>query len=381
MKNWKIRYLDLIPILIIAFFLCKLIFTTDISLSGMFDTIYSCVAYFVYGLIIAYFLNPLLSIAERRVIKKSDSETTKRVKRGITIAVLYLAVVGFISIFVVTIIPAIVNGISDFVKELPQYLAKFQIWFNDTVSFFNEDLAKDLSSKLTNIVMNFYDWVTKQVDVEKVGSAVATTVGVSAKVVIRMVFGILISIYFLFGKEKLINHFKRFIFAVFKVERAEKIIDYGRQINKIFHDFIISKLVQAFVIFIIGLVVLVPFDIPLAPLISLLLAVTNIIPYIGPWIGAIPSVVLALLYSPVKAFIVLVFIIAMQIVDNLFIAPKIMSDRVGISPLLVIAGVAVGGTFGGFIGMFIGVPVVAVVKLVFYDNFVEKRLKEKGIDI
>lgn len=381
MKNWKIRYLDFIPILIIAFFLCKLIFTTDISLSGMFDTIYSCVAYFVYGLVIAYFLNPLLSVALRRIIRKNDTETTKRVKRGVAIAVLYLAVVGFISIFVVTIIPAIANGISDFVKELPQYLAKFQIWFNDTIAFFNEDLAKDLSSKLTNIVMNFYDWVTKQVDVEKVSNAVATTVGVSAKVVIRMVFGILISIYFLFGKEKLINHFKRFIYAAFKVERAEKILDYGRQINKIFHDFIISKLVQAFVIFIIGLVVLVPFDIPLAPLISLLLAVTNIIPYIGPWIGAIPSVVLALLYSPVKAFIVLVFIIGMQIVDNLFIAPKIMSDRVGISPLLVIAGVAVGGTFGGFIGMFIGVPVVAVVKLVFYDNFIEKRLKEKGIEI
>ena len=200
-------------------------------------------------------------------------------------------------------------------------------------------------------------------------------------VVIRMIFGILISIYFLFGKEKLINHFKRFIYAVFKTERAEKILDYGRQTNKIFHDFIISKLVQAFVIFIIGLIVLVPFDIPLAPLISLLLAVTNIIPYIGPWIGSVPSVLLALLYSPVKAFVVLAFIIAMQIVDNLFIAPKIMSDRVGISPLLVIAGVAIGGTFGGFIGMFIGVPVVAVAKLVFYDNFIEKRLKEKGINI
>ncbi len=381
MKNWKIRHLDFIPILVIAFFLCKLIFTTDISLSGIFDTVYSCIAYFVYGLIIAYFLNPLLTVALRRIIRNKDTETTKRVKRGVAIAVLYLAAVGFISIFVVTIIPAIANGISDFVKELPHYLAKFQIWFNDTVSFFNEDLAKDLSGKLTNIVMNFYDWVTKQVDVEKVGNAVATTVGVSAKVVIRIVFGILISIYFLFGKEKLINHFKRFIYAAFKVERAEKIMDYGAQINKIFHDFIISKLVQAFVIFIIGLVVLVPFDIPLAPLISLLLAVTNIIPYIGPWIGAIPSVILALIYSPVKAFIVLIFIIAMQIVDNLFIAPKIMSDRVGISPLLVIAGVAVGGTFGGFIGMFIGVPVVAVVKLVFYDNFVEKRLKEKGIDI
>ena len=126
---------------------------------------------------------------------------------------------------------------------------------------------------------------------------------------------------------------------------------------------------------------MIPFDIPLAALIALLLAITNMIPYIGPWIGAIPSVLLALLYSPIKGLIVLLFIIGMQIVDNLFIGPKIMSDRVGISPLLVIAGVAIGGTFGGFIGMFIGVPLVAVAKLVFHDNFVAKRLKEKDIDI
>lgn len=381
MKKLKIKYLDFIPILIIAFLLCKLIFTTDISFSGIIKTLYSCVAYFIYGLVFAYFLNPFLTLIERRVVKDKDSYKTQKIKRGVSIAVLYLAVLGFVATFVVTIIPAIATGVADFVKELPQYLAKFQIWFNDTVSFFNEDLAKDLSGKLSGIVMNFYDWVTAKVDVEKISSAVVTTVGVSAKVIIRFVFGILISIYFLYGKENLVKHIKRLTYALFKNETSEKMLDYGRQINKIFRDFIISKLVQAFVIFIIGLVVLVPFDIPLAPLISLLLAVTNIIPYIGPWLGSVPSVILALLYSPIKAFIVLIFIIAMQIIDNLFIAPKIMSDRVGISPLLVIAGVATGATFGGFIGMFIGVPVVAVIKLVFYDNFIEKRLKEKNIDI
>ncbi len=381
MKKWRIQHLDWIPLLIIGAILVKLIFTTDISFSGLLSTLYSCVAYFIYGLIIAYFLNPLLNLIDRWIRKKGDPEKSRKLKRGLAIATLYLGVVGFVAIFVATIIPAIASGISDFVRELPQYLAKFQIWFHETISFFNDDLAKELSGKLTQIVMNFYDWITEQVDVEKLGSAVATTVGVSAKVVIRMVFGILISIYFLFGKEQLLGHAKRFIYAAFKKERAEKILDYGKQINKIFHDFIISKLVQAFVIFVLGLVVLIPFEVPLAPLISLLLAVTNIIPYIGPWLGSVPSVLLALLYSPVKAIVVLAFILGMQIVDNLFIAPKIMSDRVGISPLLVIAGVAVGGTFGGFIGMFIGVPVVAVIKLVFYDNFVEKRLKEKGIDI
>lgn len=381
MKKWRIKYLDFIPILIIAFLLCKIVFTTDISFSGIIETIYSCVAYFIYGLVFAYFLNPLLSALEARIITSKDTQKTKKIKRAISITALYLVVIGFVAIFVVTIIPAIVSGIKDFVKELPQYLANFQIWFNNTVSLFNEDLAKELSAKLTQLVMNFYEWITSKADVEKIGSAVATTVGVSAKVVVRIVFGILISIYFLSGKERLLRHAKRFAYAVFKTETSEKVIDYGRQINKIFYDFIIGKLVQAFVIFIIGLVVLVPFNIPLAPLISLLLAMTNIIPYIGPWIGSVPSVLLALLYSPIKAIIVLAFIIIMQILDNLFIAPKIMSDRVGISPLLVIAGVAIGATFGGFVGMFVGVPVVAVAKLVFYDNFIEKRLKEKNINI
>ena len=142
-----------------------------------------------------------------------------------------------------------------------------------------------------------------------------------------------------------------------------------------------SKLVQAFVFFVLGLVILAPLGIHFAPLISLVLAITNMIPYIGPWIGSVPCVTLLLLYSPIQAVILLAFILVMQILDNVFIGPKITSDRVGISPLLVIAGIAIGGTFGGFIGMFIGVPVVAVVKLVFYDSFVERRLKEKNIDI
>ena len=190
MKKWKIKYLDFIPNLIIAFFLCKIVFTTDISFSGIIETIYSCIAYFIYGLVFAYFLNPLLSALEKRIKIRKDTEKVKKIKRGLSIAVLYLAVIGFIAVFMMTIIPAIASGISDFVKGLPQYLANFQIWFNDTVSLFNEDLAKELSAKLTQAVMNFYDWVSGRADVENIGSAVATTVRVSAKVVVRIVFGI-----------------------------------------------------------------------------------------------------------------------------------------------------------------------------------------------
>ena len=288
---------------------------------------------------------------------------------------------GFISIFVIIIVPAIASGLNDFINELPEYLNKFQTWATDSLRSINPDLANNFEGYISNFAENIYKWIEKEMDMAHVGKTVTTAVSGSAKTVIRVVFGIVISIYFLFGKEELGKHFRRFIYAVFSREHAETIMNYGKAINKIFFDFIISKLLQAFVIFILGLIILVPFDIPLAPLISLLLALTNMIPYIGPWIGGVPSVLLALVFNPIKGLIVLLFIIGMQIVDNLIIGPKIMSDRVGISPLLVIAGVAIGGTFGGIIGMFLGVPLVAVVKLVFYDNFVEKRLQTKNIDL
>ena len=381
MKNWKIRYLNVLPVLVIAFLLCKLIFTTNISLSSLFSMLYSCIAYFVYGLAFVYFLNPLLVFIERNIVKKTDNQKKKNIKRGISIAVIYAVVLGFISIFVMNIVPTIVSGLNDFINGLPEYLNNFQNWATDTLRTFNPDLAKNFEGYISNFAMNIYNWIEKEMDMAHVGKTVTTAVSGSAKTVIRVVFGIVISIYFLFGKEELTKHFKRFIYAVFSRERAETIMNYGKAINKIFFDFIISKLLQAFVIFILGLIILVPFDIPLAPLISLLLALTNMIPYIGPWLGGIPSVLLALVFNPIKGLIVLLFIIGMQIVDNLFIGPKIMSDRVGISPLLVIAGVAIGGTFGGIIGMFIGVPLVAVIKLVFYDSFIEQRLGMKNINL
>ena len=381
MKNWKIRYLNVLPVLIIAFLLCKLIFTTNISMSGILSSIYSCIAYFVYGLIISYFLNPLLVMIERHFVKETDSRRTKIRKRRVSILAVYLVVFAFLTVFVMNIAPAIATGFNDFARNLPTYLEKFQAYVSNAVAIFNPDLAKTVQNDLAGVIASVYEWLSGQTDVSKVGDVVTTAVSGSAKTMIRLVFGVVVSVYFLYGKEKFAKHLKRLVYALFQTERADTIMEYARATNKIFFDFLISKLVQAFIIFVLGLCILIPFKVPLAALISLLLALSNMIPYIGPWLGGIPSVLLAFLYAPVKGLVVLLFIIGMQILDNLFIGPKIVSDRVGISPVLVIAGVAIGGTIGGVVGMFLGVPIVAVIKLVFYDRFIEKRLTEKKLEI
>ncbi len=381
MKKFKLKHMDLIPILLVAFLLFKLVFSTNISIANGIDLIYSCISYFIYGLVVAYFLNPLVIFAEKRIVNESDSYRRKNTKRGFIIAAVYLLVFGIITIFFVTIIPAIVEAITDFVDNFPQYLANLQNWANSTFAFLSPDITEEINLILAQIASNFTSWATNSFNMSKVGGVVTNAVSGSAKFVINFVFAVVVSVYFLYGKEHLIKNVKMLVFALFSEERAKSVISRSKKINKIFHDFILSKLVQAFVFFIIGLLVLMPLGIHFAPLISLVLAISNMIPYIGPWIGSVPCVVLLLLYSPIQAVILLAFILGMQVIDNVFIGPKITSDRVGISPLLVIAGVAVGGTFGGVIGMFIGVPVVAVLKLVIYDGFVERRLKEKNIDI
>lgn len=381
MKKFKLKHMDLIPILVVAFFLFKLVFSTNMSIKSAFDAIYSCVAYFLYGLIVAYFLNPLVSFVEKRTVKESDSIRKKKIIRKISIAGVYLVVIGIITVFFATIIPAIVDAVKDFAENFPEYLANFQNWFNNTFAFVSPEVSQKLSIFLSQTAENVTDWATQRLAVEKIGGALSTAVSGSARFVLNFIFAIVVSIYFLNGKESIIKQVKRFTLALFSESRASNIFACAGKINKIFYDFILSKLVQAFVFFILGLVVLAPLGVHFAPVISLVLAISNMIPYIGPWIGSVPCVALLLLYSPIQALILLIFILAMQILDNVFIGPKITSDRVGISPLLVIAGVSVGGTFGGVIGMFIGVPVVAVIKLVFYDSFVQKRLKEKDINV
>lgn len=381
MRRFRLKHMDLIPILIVAFLLFKLVFSTNMSIAATLDAIYSCVSYFIYGWVIAYFLNPLVSNIEKRVVKEGTCEKRRKTVRSLIIAAVFLLAIGVITVFFVSIIPKIVAAVTDFAENFPKYLANFQNWINSTFAFINPDVTEKLNVVLSQIAENVTNWATTKLDVEKVGGALGTAVTGSARFVINFVFGIVVSIYFLHGKESILNQLKRLTHAIFSEEKAENVIECGRKINKIFYDFILSKLVQAFVIFILGLLVLAPLGIKFAPVISLVLAVSNMIPYIGPWIGSVPCVALLLLYDPIQALILLAFILGMQIVDNVLIGPKITSDRVGISPLLVIAGVAVGGTFGGVIGMFVGVPVVAVIKLVFYDSFVERRLKEKKLDL
>lgn len=344
--------------------------------------LYSCVAYFIWGFVFAYLLNPAMAFFERVISSSKDSLRTAQYKRAGVIAFLYLLIAGLITIFVVAIVPTIRNGISDLVDNIPRYATNFEIWLSDFTNSFDPAITETVEEYAKNLFETVYNWLTGVMDISSIGGAVTSAVSVSAQAVMRMVFGIVISVYFLYSKEGLERNIKQLLYSLFSDKTVENVMRISREINVIFQNFIVSKLLQSLIMFAIGLIVLVPLRVPLAPLIALIIAITNMIPYFGPWIGSVPCVLISLFIGGLwPAVITVLFAVGIQIIDNLIIGPKIMSTQVGISPLLVIAGVTIGGKFGGILGMFLGVPFVAVLKLVFYDRFIGRRLKEKNIQI
>lgn len=382
MKKFKIPYLNLLPILLIAFLLFKLVNNTQLTFSGVFATVYSCIAYFVAGFVVAYILNPAVNFFEVLIRSKKDSPKVKKVKRAAVIAFIYLLMIGIVAVFVVAIIPTIRDAVLKMMDTIPQYADYVESWLLD----FSDDLDPQVYGSVETWIDDgfkvLYNWL-HGLDISSLGSAL--TSGVSSVVVgfIRAGFGFIVSIYFLYSKERLILGVKKLSYALFDRERAEKLFVVGRKIHNIFMNFIVSKLLQSLVMFILGLLVLVPLQVPYAPLIALLISITNMIPYFGPFFGAVFCIILVLFDTQnlLPAVWVLVYVLGAQILDNAVIGPKVVSDQVGISPILVIAGVALGGTFGGVLGMFLGVPIVAVVKLVFYDPYIERKLKERQIDV
>ncbi len=380
MKRIKIPYLNLLPMLLIAFILFKLVNNTELSFGGVAKTFYGCIAYFVSGFIVAYLLNPAVKFFDKLIRSEKDTVKAKKLKRAGVIAFVYLLLIGVITVFVVAVIPTIRDGIREVTENIPAYTAHIEEWLAGFSGTTDPKLSKNISQWFEDGVKVLYNWF-QGVDFSSISDAVTSGVSSVATSIIRFGFGVIISVYFLYSKERLIRSVKKLIYAFFGKNKSEKIFVTAQKINVIFLDFIVSKLLQSLIMFLVGLIVLVPLRIPLAPLIALFIAVTNMIPYFGPYLGAIPSIILVMFYSPIKALWILLYAIGVQILDNAIIGPKILSEQIGISPVLVIAGVTLGGTFGGILGMFLGVPIVAVIKLVFYDPYIAKKLDEQQIEV
>ena len=368
-KGKKIPHSDYIPIIIIGLLLYKLINNPSIFLSeiqGILKYIISLFTYIIWGFAIAYFLNPLMVLLEKKL----------KIRRILSISIIYVVFIAVLGILITVITPAISTSIKQLANDVPDYIETTETKISETIEKLKSYDKYGVETYIRNNLERFTSKINNFVDVP-VNFLLTSTLSLTSYI-LKFLIGLIISIYILADKEKILRAAKKLTYALLNKKNAFNIISNIKKSNYIFSKYMFGKALDSLIIGILCLILLSVFRVKFALLFSLIVGVTNMIPYVGPFLGAIPAVVVTLFINPIQAIWVAIIIFLLQQFDGWYLGPKIIGDQVGVSPLLIITAIIVGGGMFGALGMFLGVPVLTVIKA-FVDEYVEKKLKTKGI--
>ena len=340
-----------------------------LSVLGKFLTI---LMPFILGFFFACLINPLVKLIKKGLNKYKTGQAMK-IKRAISVLISYIIVIGVITILIIYIFPQVKASVADLGKSIQkgyQYIITHEKEINEKIPLF------DLSGGIEYVKKFMYDKVINHGSdiipyVYQLSSSVLTTS-------YNVLMGLVISIYIICDKKKLKRSTKKIVYAISPRKKEEEVWETMKQCSHIFNGFLIGKMIDSLIIGVICLIAMSILRLPYALLLSLIVCITNMIPYFGPFIGAIPGVLIYLFIDFRLALIFAIMILILQQFDGLYLGPKILGDQTGIKPLWVIFGITVGGAYFGVMGMFLGVPAVAVV-MYLVNLFLNKKLKKKEI--
>ena len=377
--NWNSKY-NTISVYALIVICCSIIFYFVASQIGSFSekiSILIGILYpFIIGFAIAYLLNFILKFYEHTILDnvQGSSKLKKGHKRSISLILTYLTAAGIFYLFVHFIVPQLIDSIMGLVNDVPMYVDNATKFFNDVMKETNLSpeytaLIQEQMNRYINIIMDF---------AKEVIPVVGNTLKMIASSIWNIVLGIIISVYLLIDKEYFFAINRKITCALFSDKMASRIFELTHRTNEIFGKFLSGKIIDSAIIGVLSFVVFSIFKIPYTLLISVIIGVTNIIPFFGPFIGAIPSFIIILFVSPTKALIFLILVFIIQQIDGNIIGPKILGDSIGISAFWILFAILVAGEFMGLVGMIIGVPVFAIIYSVIKED-VEYKLKNKDL--
>ena len=332
------------------------------TIKAVFSNAVSIISPFIYAFAIAFILNRPMMWFERTLFKD------KKKKRILSVALTFTIAISLISVLMVLVLPQIGLSIAYLVEAMPGFIQSVsqtatevmeQIHLNSRLSRQVQEMWNNAGTAIMNFTMSLLPGV------------VNVSIGIG-NAVIKSIMSTIIAIYMLASKDRLKFQIKKFFYAYFSKNFAEETFELGRISNTIFSDFIIGKMIDSTIIGIIAFIGMLFIYTDYAVLIAIIIGVTNMIPFFGPFIGAIPSIFILLILSPFASFVFLIFIIVLQQVDGNIIGPKVLGSSLGLSPLWILVGIIVGNGAMGFLGMIIGVPTFAVIY-----NLVSRNTKEK----
>ncbi len=324
---------------------------------------------FIAGFVIAYLLNTPTNFFERKVYHNSPH------KRMLAIVTVYLLALAVIMVLLQLILPQVGASVVNLVNNLSFYLENLNRMVQELIQRFELE-----GEGLTGIVDDYQSIIRKAADFLTSSMPDLLNFGVAVgNGVVTALTAFIASIYMLAGKARLNEQLKKLIYALFPAKGVNHILSVSSRANTIFVGFINGKLLDSAIIGVLCFVLSTILRIPYAVLISVIIGVTNVVPFFGPIIGAVPSVMILVIVDPWAALRFLILIIALQQFDGNILGPKILGDSTGLSAIWVLVAIVVGGGLFGFAGMLLGVPTFAVLYALVRE-WADKRLAEKGID-
>ncbi len=343
---------------------------------------------FIWGLVISYLLCPLTNILQRHVfepllqhiIKKPASSENKRknVAKGLAVLFSMLALLALIAAFIWLVAPQLLLSLQSIVVNSSDYINSVYEWIEKFFADYPE-LSASLGLSIGNLSESIFGWV-EAILPELTGLLSNVTSGVFSVVkgVYNIIIGMIAAVYVLYNRQTFGAYMKKLVYCIFSVEAAEKILNGVGFADRVFNGFLSGKILDSAIIGVICYVGCSILRMPYAMLVSVIVGITNVIPFFGPFIGAIPSVLIIFMVSPLKALIFLVFVILLQQFDGNFLGPKILGNSVGINGFWIMFSIIVGSGLFGFMGMLLGVPVFVLIYTLF-SSVVNRKLERSGL--
>ena len=375
-------------LVLISVIVVQTIFVNFKSIYLFFGKILYVLEPILYGLIMTFvmlpFYNNIQLVLNRYFIedkkRKTDVNTLKVKKRAIKFLATFLSV--FLWLFIIfgilsLILPELYKSVYALINNLPIYMVKFEQIVQNFEFIENRDSLLNIVETIVNSSRDFLqNKIIPNIDnlLSNFYSGVITVI----RFFFNIVIGLIVMIYMFNLKDKLALQSKKFVYAVFDKNIAENVIEECKYVYKVFVDFFMGKIIDSLIIFVITLIFMHIFNFPYALLVSLLIGITNIIPFFGPFIGGGISFILVVLINPIKGLYLLLFVIVIQQFDGNILGPRILGRKIGIESFYVLVSILIFGGLFGFAGMIIAVPLwVVLARLLsrFIDNlFINKKM-------
>ncbi len=350
---------------IIIFYFCVLRFE---GLKAALDRITTVLQPFIIGFVLAFLVNPMMKAFEKRFCPFLEDHLRKpekapRLARSAASLLAIIIVVGLITLFFGTVLPQLVNAATDFYEHLQERVTGVLDWADMITGYrFTEAIDGARNSDTMAGINQFMDWVLGYLELtqEELMNQVATGVISFGRLIVNGLIGLVVAYYVLVEKEKFLGQTKMILCAVAPASAVNRVLSVSRKANDIFYGFIVGKIIDSAIIGVICYFSCLIMRMPYPVLVSVIIGVTNVIPIFGPYIGAVPTVILIFLTNPMKGIYFLIYVIVLQQIDGNVIGPKILGNSTGVSPFYVIVGIVIGGGLFGLGGMLIGVPTAAL---------------------